>query len=59
MAGRRKVGGGGINLQADARTRQQPGGLLYSARMLASRKPNILTSISVELLILYSTPTAV
>ena len=47
---RKSRGGGGINLQADAHTRQQPGGPLYSARMLASRKPSVLTSISVELL---------
>ena len=43
---------GGVNLQADAHTRQPPGGPLYSARMLASRKPSVLTSISVDLLVL-------
>ena len=50
---------GGINLQADAPTQQQPDDPLYSARMLASRKPSVLTSISVKLLIIYFTPIVV
>ena len=52
-----KLAGG--RTHGDARTRQPPGGPLYSAHTLDSRKPRVFTYIDAELLAPYSTPMTV